>query len=172
MQVYSLLSGSTCLSLSGYSYLHLTAVSVVGSQTMTVSLEQHNPQCNSAIAPYPETWGGVDLRRYLPGTSGDVWIPLSHFRINLQRAAALSFKALFDTSSISMGKIEFTTALGAGAFVPAMVAQSPLHFHCVDPNVVALCIDDGMFVSPFSYALPLPTLSVSHCPCCQTKLLF
>ncbi len=39
---------------------------------MIVSLEQHNPQCNSDINLYPETWGGVDLRKYLPGTSGDV----------------------------------------------------------------------------------------------------
>ena len=142
-EVFTLLAGAGCRSYTAYSYLHISGVTVVGSQTMTIALEQNNAQCDSSVAPYPETWGGVDLRRYLQ-PSGDVWIPLSHFRINLNRLAALSFKSLFDTSQISLGRIEFTTALGAGVVVPAIAKQSPLYFHCVDPNVIALCIDDGM----------------------------
>ena len=139
-----MLSGSTCLSLAAYSFLHISNVSILGSQTLTIALEQHNAQCTSAVAPYPETWGGVDLHRYLQ-PSGHVWVPLAHFRINLQRVAALAFRALFEASVVSMGAIEFTAAQPEPSItLPAMAPQSRLHFHCSRPDVISLAIDDGM----------------------------
>ncbi len=144
--MYTVLSGWTCLSLGAYSFLHISNVSILGTQTLTIALEQHNAQCTSAVAPYPETWGGVDLRRYLQ-PSGDVWVPLAHFRINLQRVAALAFRALFEASVVSMGTIEFTAAQpepNIRIALPAMAPQSRLHFHCSRPDVISLAIDDGM----------------------------
>ena len=134
-----------CFSLTAFRFLHISnvALDLATAQTLTISLEQHNPLCDFSVAPYPETWGGVDLRRYLQ-PSGDVWVPLAHFRINLRRVAALSFKALFQSSAVTMGRIEFTSTIPATVIVPAIAPQSPLRFHCGDPNSIALCIDDGM----------------------------
>ena len=140
--MFTAFADNKCFSLEAYGYLHIASVTMAATQSVTLALEEHNPVCNSAVSPYPETWGGVDLRRYLQ-PSGDAWVPLAHFRINLQRVAALSLKSFFDTTAITMGKMEFTTTLGGGA-VPEIMAQSPMHFRCVDPTSIALCIDDGM----------------------------
>jgi hypothetical protein len=69
----------------------------------------------------------------LPAASG---VPLAHFRINLQRVAALSFKSFLDSTAITMGKVEFTTTLEGGA-VPEIMRSH----RCTS---AALRIDDGM----------------------------
>jgi hypothetical protein len=120
-QVYTVLS-SGCRSVTAFKYLHIRNIVMASTtQTFTIALEQNNPQCLWTVAPYPATWGGVDVRRYLRSvrvngvTTQDVYIPLSHFQIDLTRVVALSFKALFQSSVISLGQIQFTNSLPFGA---------------------------------------------------------
>ncbi len=134
-----MLSPTYCFNADSYTHLHITNVSMAPSQSATVALEQHGPNCDWTVRT--DTWGGVDLRRYMQ-FGGEVWIPLSHFRINLQRVSALSFRALLDSSPISMGKIEFAMAIIPEG-IPEMAAQSPVHYHCVDPTMLALTFDEG-----------------------------
>ncbi len=112
---------------------------------MTVALEQHNAQCDFTRRPYPETWGGVNLASYRQ-VNGEVWVPLAHFRINLDRVAALSFRSLFDTSAISIDKIEFTATLPAGLGTSPILSQAPLYTHCSDPSMIALAFYSGRLV--------------------------
>ncbi|AEO70921.1 carbohydrate esterase family 4 protein [Thermothielavioides terrestris NRRL 8126] len=73
---------SKCADLSAYAgaYLH---IAYSGSNKFTVSLQQHNAQCNESMQPFPETWDSLEAARY--ASASDIYMPLSHFNVNLTR---------------------------------------------------------------------------------------
>jgi len=76
---YTQVSGG-CADFTKYkgSYLH---IAYTGTTAFTVAFQQHNSQCNTEIAPFPETWDSAEAGRY--AKNGHIYIPISHFNINL-----------------------------------------------------------------------------------------
>ncbi|KAK3949008.1 hypothetical protein QBC32DRAFT_317245 [Pseudoneurospora amorphoporcata] len=54
----------------------------------------HNAKCNDFIKPYPETWDSLEAARYLYSFNGgsDIYIPISHFNINLTRTICFNLR--------------------------------------------------------------------------------
>ncbi len=140
-----LTAGSTCGNYANAGYLHIKDIQIANAeQTFTIALSQINAACDELIAPFPETWGGVDVRDYMQSvtvngvTTTDVYVPVSHFQINLARVTSLSFKAFLDTSTVTIGLIEFVLSVPSGYAVPAMKVMSPWYKHCTVPNTIAI----------------------------------
>jgi peptidoglycan/xylan/chitin deacetylase (PgdA/CDA1 family) len=131
---------TTCADWSGYNgnYLH---VSYIGSTDFSIGLQQHNSQCNENIAPYPETWDEVEAARY--ASSGNIYIPLSHFNIDKSRVIGFSFKSWFSTSATIFKLVEIVPSVPQGWRMPSKLPTGNLVFHCKRPNSFAFCIDDG-----------------------------
>jgi len=121
-------------------YVH---VKFSGSPNFSIALQQNNPGCNAAVAPYPETWDIVYAADYSDGS--DIYIPLSHFNINKSRAVGLAFKAFRDVGvETKLSLIEIATGLPGGRSVPEKKPTGPLYFACTRPNSIAFGIDDGV----------------------------
>ena len=121
-------------------YVH---VKFSGSPNFSIALQQNNPGCNTAAAPYPETWDIVYAADYSDGS--DIYIPISHFNINKSRAVGLAFKAFRDVGvETKFSLIEIATGLPGGRSVPEKKPTGPLYFACTRPNSIAFGIDDGV----------------------------
>eukprot|EP00048_Salpingoeca_helianthica_P022549 m.18935 g.18935 ORF g.18935 m.18935 type:complete len:472 (+) comp7469_c0_seq2:104-1519(+) len=148
-QVYTPLAVG-CLNVASFGFLHIRNVVLASdTQTLSVCLELNNDQCNQTIAPFPATWGGVDVRRYLQPvtvdgvTTQDVFIPLSHFKISLTHVVSLALKGVMEASPISLGTIEFVNSMPTGYILPPTPPSQPLVMHCVGDSDIALGIDTG-----------------------------
>ncbi|KAF2786825.1 carbohydrate esterase family 4 protein [Melanomma pulvis-pyrius CBS 109.77] len=136
---YTQVSGS-CSDFSKYkgSYLH---IAYSGSTAFTVSLQQHNSQCNEAIAPYPETWDSAEASRY--AKNGHIYIPMNHFNINLVRTIGIAIKAFYTADPVTLSLIEIIPSVPAGTIIPNKLETGTLAFACTRPNSFAFAIDDG-----------------------------
>ncbi|KAF2014832.1 carbohydrate esterase family 4 protein [Aaosphaeria arxii CBS 175.79] len=136
---YTQVSGS-CSDFSKYkgSYLH---IAYSGSTSFTVALQQHNSQCNANIAPFPETWDSAEASRY--AKDGHIYIPMSHFNVNLQRTIGLAIKGFYSASSVTLSVIEIVPSVPRGWTVPNKLETGDLVFACKRPNSFAFAIDDG-----------------------------
>ncbi|KAF2710087.1 carbohydrate esterase family 4 protein [Pleomassaria siparia CBS 279.74] len=136
---YTQVSGS-CSDFSKYkgSYLH---IAYTGSTAFTVSLQQHNSQCNDAIAPYPETWDSAEASRY--AKDGHIYIPMNHFNINLTRTVGIAIKGFYLTDPVTLSLIEIIPSVPAGTVIPSKLETGTLAFACTRPNSFAFAIDDG-----------------------------
>ncbi|KAH7132184.1 glycosyl hydrolase [Dendryphion nanum] len=137
---YTQVSGS-CSDFSKYSgsYLH---IAYSGSTSFTVALQQHNSQCNSAVAPYPETWDSAEAGRY--AKDGHIYIPINHFKINLQRTIGIAIKGFFSANPVTLSLIEIVPSVPAGWIIPNKHETGDLVFACKRPNSFAFAIDDGV----------------------------
>lgn len=135
----SLLSNG-CRDLRGYSgsYLH---IAYSGHTKFSVALQQHNSQCNSGVAPYPETRDSLEAGRYATGS--DIYIPISHFNINLQRVSSVAIRSVYSTESFVLTKIEIVPSIPSGVSIPSKLPSGTLVFSCTRPNSFAFGIDDG-----------------------------
>jgi len=136
---YTQVSGS-CSDFSKYkgSYLH---IAYSGSTAFTVALQQHNSQCNEAIAPYPETWDSAEASRY--AKNGHIYIPINHFNINLARTIGIAIKGFYTADPVTLSLIEIIPAVPAGTIIPNKLETGNLAFACTRPNSFAFAIDDG-----------------------------
>jgi peptidoglycan/xylan/chitin deacetylase (PgdA/CDA1 family) len=136
---YTQVSGS-CSDFSKYkgSYIH---IAYTGSTAFTVALQQHNSACNDAIAPYPETWDSAEATRY--AKNGHIYIPISHFNINLQRTIGIAIKGFYKADSVTFSVIEIIPSVPAGTIIPNKLETGDLVFACKRPNSFAFAIDDG-----------------------------
>lgn len=136
---YTQVSGS-CSDFSKYkgSYLH---IAYSGSTAFTVSLQQHNSQCNEAIAPYPETWDSAEASRY--AKNGHIYIPINHFNINLARTIGIAIKGFYTADPVTLSLIEIIPSIPAGTIIPNKDETGNLVFACTRPNSFAFAIDDG-----------------------------
>ncbi|KAJ9155119.1 Chitin deacetylase [Pleurostoma richardsiae] len=131
---------STCADLRQYagSYLH---IAYSGSNKFSVALQQHNSQCNENIQPYPETWDSLEAARY--ATASDVYMPLSHFNIELSRVIGVALKGFYTTDATVFTKIEIVSSIPVGFNIPNKLPSGNLVFACKRPNSFAFAIDDG-----------------------------
>ncbi|KAF2748604.1 carbohydrate esterase family 4 protein [Sporormia fimetaria CBS 119925] len=137
---YTQVSGS-CSDFRNYqgSYLH---IAYSGSTKFTVSLQQHNSQCNQAVAPYPETWDSAEASRY--AKNGHIYIPMNHFNINHQRVIGFAIKGFYSSEPVTLSLIEIVPSVPAGTIIPNKLETGDLVFACKRPNSFAFAIDDGV----------------------------
>ncbi|KAI1815334.1 hypothetical protein GGS20DRAFT_340517 [Poronia punctata] len=131
----------TCLDMSNYasSYLH---IAYTGSNKFTVALQQHNTLCDNNASPYPETWDSLEASRY--STSTDIYIPLSHFSINLHKTVGIALKGFWSPSTTTtISRIEIVNSIPAGFKIPTKLPSGKFVFACTRPNSFAFAIDDG-----------------------------
>jgi peptidoglycan/xylan/chitin deacetylase (PgdA/CDA1 family) len=129
-----------CADITDYkdSYLH---ISYTGSNKFTIALQQANPTCDSKLKPWPETWDSVEAARY--ATSTDIYIPLSHFKVELSRVTNIAFKGFYTTASTTLKRIELVDSVPSGFKMPNKLPTGQLVFTCKRPNSFAFAIDDG-----------------------------
>ncbi|KAF1813959.1 glycoside hydrolase/deacetylase [Eremomyces bilateralis CBS 781.70] len=120
------------------SYLH---IQYSGSTKFTVSLQQHNSECNEAIAPYPETWDSLEAARY--AQNNDIYMPISHFNIDKTRVLGVALKAWYTTEPTTFSKVEIVPSVPDGFPIPVKEPSGSLYFACKRPNSFAFGIDDG-----------------------------
>lgn len=133
------LSGG-CRDMRSYnsSYLH---IAYSGHTKFSVSLQQHNSQCNGGMAPNPETRDSLEAGRYAVGN--DIYIPISHFKINLQRATSIAIRGVYSTDPFVLTKVEIIPSIPPGVGIPPKLPSGTLVFACTRPNSFAFGIDDG-----------------------------
>ncbi|KAI9888333.1 MAG: hypothetical protein M1814_000563 [Vezdaea aestivalis] len=139
---YTQLSG-TCsdFTVNDKSYVH---IAYTGSAAFSVALQQHNPTCNENIAPYPQTWDDVVAARYSNSAKTDIYIPLSHFRIDRKKAIGFALKGFYTSDTTVISLIEIVKTVPSGFLVPSKLDTAPLYFACTRPNSFAFAIDDGI----------------------------
>lgn len=130
----------TCKDLSEFdgSYLH---VAYTGSNLFTISMQQHNAECNNDIYPYPETWDSLEASRY--ATESDIYIPLGHFNVNRSRTIGFAFKGFYTTEATVFSKIEIVSKIPNDVEIPEKLPSGTFVFSCKRPNSFAFAIDDG-----------------------------
>lgn len=136
---YTQLSAS-CADITNYdgSYLH---VAYTGSNKFTIAMQQHNQQCDDAIAPFPETWDSLEAARY--ATGNDIYIPISHFNIERKRVVGIAFKGFYTNEAVTLTKVEIVPSVPANTRIPSKLPSGNLVFACKRPNSIAFAIDDG-----------------------------
>ncbi|KAH6884881.1 polysaccharide deacetylase [Thelonectria olida] len=132
--------GGTCRDLRSYSgsYLH---IAYSGHTKFSVALQQHNSQCSEDVAPFPETWDSLEAGRY--ATGNNIYIPISHFKINLQRVSSVAIRGVYSTEAVVLTKIEIVPSIPSGVSIPGKLPSGTLVFACTRPNSFAFGIDDG-----------------------------
>ncbi|KAL2145658.1 hypothetical protein VTI28DRAFT_6533 [Corynascus sepedonium] len=135
------LADDQCLDLSSYAggFLH---IAYSGSNKFSVALQQHNEACNPDIKPFPETWDSLEAARY--ASESDIYMPISHFNVNLTRAIGFALKGFYNTEPTKLTRIEIVDELPEDwPAVPPKLASGNLVFSCTRPNSFAFAIDDG-----------------------------
>jgi Polysaccharide deacetylase len=133
----------TCTDLTKQdsSYLH---IAYTGSNAFSVALQQHNSKCDETINPYPFTWDDVEASRYTNTAKTDIYIPLSHFKIDKTKSIGFALKGFYTTATTTVSKIEMVKTVPSGFLVPSKLTTAPLVFACTRPNSFAFAIDDGV----------------------------
>ena len=183
-----------CFSLKPWKdhYLHVV---FEGNEEFTVSLNEHNADCNPAQAPFPGVPDSVQASRYLMRTRSwdlgdyddwkkngslkrgtpraslkdglstdnrtaghrrpalseraELFIPLSHFRINHNRAVSVSFTGFYIDEPITLYRVEIVSHVPHPSAenyyftVPEKLPTGRLILRCSRPNSFAFGIDDG-----------------------------
>lgn len=137
--LYTQLSAS-CTDYTKYkgSYLH---IAYSGSTAFSIALQQHNSKCDDSIAPYPETWDSLEASRY--AKDGHIYIPMSHFNIELKRTIGLAIKGFYKADQVVLSTIEIVPSVPATHSIPNKLESGDLVFACKRPNSFAFAIDDG-----------------------------
>lgn len=120
-------------------FLH---IAFSGSNKFSISLNQNNLECRPGRSPYPATWDTVEAKRYLT-SKNDVYVPLSHFAIDLSKVVSVSFNGFYTEESVTLHRIEVVGALPPGASLPSKLPNGRMILRCSRPNSFAFGIDDG-----------------------------
>ncbi|KAK0637110.1 hypothetical protein B0T17DRAFT_483396 [Bombardia bombarda] len=131
---------SGCVDMRVYAgtYLH---IAYSGSNKFSVSMQQHNSKCDENLKPFPETWDSLEAARYASAT--DIYIPISHFHINLTRTIGFNLRGFYTYNPTTITKIEIVDSVPKGWVMPAKLPSGKLVFSCTRPNSFAFAIDDG-----------------------------
>lgn len=131
---------TSCLDMTAYkdSYLHVV---FKGSDKFTISLTQHNAECDQERAPFPETWDSIEASRYSRG--GHIYVPLSHFYIDFMRPNSIGFHGFYTRKDVTLFKVEIVSSLPEGMKLPDKLPTGTLALRCKRPNSFAFGIDDG-----------------------------
>ncbi|PLB52545.1 glycoside hydrolase/deacetylase [Aspergillus steynii IBT 23096] len=136
------LSSALCFNLVPYKHRYLHVV-FSGPAAFDISLTQHNDACDPSLHPYPETWDTVEAARYQ--TPSAIYIPLSHFNIDLHRVVSIGFSGFYTTDPVTFYRVALVTEteLPASFRVPTKLPSGTLNLRCTVPNSFAFGIDDG-----------------------------
>lgn len=138
----------TCTSLATLQD-HFLHVVFSGPETFSISLNQHNNECLPGRNPYPATWDSVQAGRYKKARgcdhnqSQDVYVPLSHFKIDLSRVISISFSGFVSKEPVTFRRVEIVKILPAGTNIPSKLPSGTMALRCTRPNSFAFGIDDG-----------------------------
>lgn len=129
-----------CADMRSYqgAYLHIV---YSGSNKFSVTMQQHNTQCNNAVSPFPETWDSLEAARY--ASDRDIYLPINHFNINLTRSIGFNLRGFYTNDPTTLSKIEIVDRVPNGWTIPSKLPSGKLVFACTRPNSFALAIDDG-----------------------------
>lgn len=160
-----------CFSLMPWQHQFLH-VEFTGTDQFTVSLNEHNVDCNPRRAPFPGVPDSVQASRYVmrSGHGGsdhdggdqedddqapaappktELFIPLSHFRINHNRVMSVSFTGFYTNEPITLHRVEIVSTIPPPNVendyfrVPEKLPTGELILRCSRPNSFAFGIDDG-----------------------------
>lgn len=130
----------TCRDITEYKDMYLHVV-FSGTDKFTISFSQNNELCDPQKSPYPETWDSVEVSRYARGQ--DIYIPISHFDIDLTRAASIAFHGFYTAEELQLFKVEITPFMPEDLQIPDKLPSGNLVLKCKRPNSFAFGIDDG-----------------------------
>ncbi|EED13724.1 polysaccharide deacetylase, putative [Talaromyces stipitatus ATCC 10500] len=132
----------SCFDLSRHRKMFLH-VKYSGSDAFTISLYQNNGACNPFRAPFPGTMDSVEASRYTTDGGGDIYVPLSHFYIDLKRASSIAFHGFYKDEETVLHKVEIVKHLPRDVDVPRKLPTGSMVLTCKRPNSFAFGIDDG-----------------------------
>ncbi|KAL2867034.1 polysaccharide deacetylase family protein [Aspergillus lucknowensis] len=135
------LGPTSCFDMRSYGQMFLHLV-FSGSTKFSISLNQHNKECDTGRGPFLETWDSVEAERYARGN--DIYVPLNHFVIDHSRAVSFSFHGFFSRDSLTLYKVEIVPDVPSDFYVPPKLENGKLFLHCTRPNSFAFGIDDGL----------------------------
>lgn len=141
-QNYHTLVSPDCLDLTDSAdtlYLH---IQFEGTDKFSVSLNQNNEECSATVAPYPESWDTIEVSRY--SKNGHIYVPISHFEINLERVSSVSFHGFYTSQKARFYKVEFVSKLPKKSKIPEKLPSGELVLKCKRPNSFAFGVDDGV----------------------------
>lgn len=133
-------AGCSDFSANENGYLH---IAYSGSSAFGIALQQHNPSCNENFQPYPYTWDDVEASRYSNSAKTDIYVPISHFKIDKTKTIGVSLKGFYTKAITTISKIEIVKTVPSGFPVPSKLDTAPLYFACTRANSFAFAIDDG-----------------------------
>lgn len=138
----SLAEGCSDYSAYGDHYVHIR---YNGSAKFSVSLQQHNKDCDDAKLPFPQTWDSVQASRYSSEDKQDIYIPLSHFNVDLQKVNGIALESWYTNDTTYVNKIEMLppSAIPSSVSKVKKLDTGTLHVGCSQPNLIAFGIDDG-----------------------------
>jgi hypothetical protein len=140
-QNYHTQLSSSCLDMTDYRKMYLHVV-FSGTEEFSISLNQHNVDCDPHRNPYPETWDSVEASRYAKGS--DIYVPLSHFAIDQSRVLSVSFQGFYTRDKFILYKVEIVPYVPHDfPSIPRKLATGKLVLRCLRPNSFAFGIDDG-----------------------------
>ena len=140
-QNYHTLVSPGCLDMTDVEdsmYLH---VEFSGTDKFSVSLNQNNEECSSTVAPFPANWDTIEVSRY--SNKGHIYVPLSHFEIDLERVSSVSFHGFYTSHKVTFRKVEFVDSLPRKFKIPKKLPSGELVLGCKRPNSFAFGVDDG-----------------------------
>ncbi|PTU21839.1 hypothetical protein P175DRAFT_0477449 [Aspergillus ochraceoroseus IBT 24754] len=135
------LAPATCFDMQPYRDMYLHVV-FSGTTKFSISLNQHNEECDSRRSPFLETWDTVEAGRYAWGN--DIYVPLDHFKIDQRRTMSVSFHGFYSWESLTLFKVEIVSRVPRGFYIPPKAEDGSLFLRCTRPNSFAFGIDDGM----------------------------
>lgn len=129
----------SCFDLSRHRKMFLH-VKYSGSDAFTISLYQHNAACNQWRAPFPGTFDSVEASRYTTDDGGDIYVPLSHFYINLERASSVAFHGFYTSEETVLHKVEILQHLPDDVNIPRKLPTGTMVLNCKRPNSLRLAL--------------------------------
>ena len=145
-QNYHTQLSSSCFDLRPYDHMYLHNA-FAGTDEFSISLNQNNEQCDPSLSPYPETWDTVAASRYSISRyplQDDIYIPISHFNIDLSRVISVSFNGFYtDDIPVTLFQVEIVPDIPYDVSIPEKLPSGTMVLKCKRPNSFAFGIDDG-----------------------------
>ena len=88
----------------------------------------------------------MEAARYTSPSHTDIWIPISHFNINLTRVTAVALESFYTAEPTHFYMLELVPPGSIPANVASLesLATGELVFKCKVPNTFAFAVDDGI----------------------------
>ena len=135
--------GEGCVDFTNYKD-HYVHIKYTGTDKFSVAVQQHNIECDEALLPFPLTSDTVQASRYATKT-GDMYIPLSHFRVDLSKVTGLALENWYSNESSQISKVELIPSRNVPTSIKSVkeLDTGTMYSACKDPNHIAFGIDDG-----------------------------